>query len=78
MILFILILLFPLLILAAIVLFLTFGIVNLVKGFSRNKDGERNPARITIGFVLLGLAYLVIAGIVVLLAYIAAHPIAFM
>ena len=50
-----LILITPLLIIVGLILTVTYGIDCLVKGFSKDQDGQRNKSKIKTGFVLLGI-----------------------
>ena len=57
----------PLIIILGLIICLSLGITRLVEGFSKDLDGKRNPSKITTGFVLLGIATLIILMVVVLI-----------
>ena len=63
----ILLVLSPFVIIIGLIICLSLGITRLVEGFSKDLDGKRTPSKITTGFVLLGIATLIIVMIAVLI-----------
>ena len=57
----------PLIIILGLIICLSLGITRLVVGFSKDLDGKRDPSKITTGFVLLGIATLIVVMIAVLI-----------
>ena len=57
----------PLIIIVGLIVCLTLGITRLIQGFSRDLDGKRNPAKITLGFTLIGIAIIIVIMVVVLI-----------
>lgn len=57
----------PLIIILGLIICLSLGITRLVEGFSKDLDGKRAPSKITTGFVLLGIATLIVVMIAVLI-----------
>lgn len=57
----------PIIIILGLIVCLSIGIARLIQGFSRDLDGKRNPSKITAGFVMLGIATLIIVMVVVLI-----------
>jgi len=57
----------PIVILAGIILTLSFSISFLAEGFSKSDGGSINKKKITIGFVLLGVNFLIVSTIIVLI-----------
>ena len=57
----------PLIIIVGLIVCLALGITRLINGFSKDINGKRSPSKITTGFVLLGIATLIIVMVVVLI-----------
>lgn len=57
----------PLIIILGLIICLSLGITRLVEGFSKDLDGKRAPSKIATGFVLLGVATLIVVMIAVLI-----------
>jgi len=70
----------PLIILFGIIIGLCLGISRLTEGFSKKENGKRDPKKIVVGFVCLGIVLTIIATIIVLLVLFATGiiPIRFM
>ena len=70
----VIIIIFPVLLLAGLISFIAFGIIDLIKGFS----GQKAPNRIARGFTFIAISLVIVGAFLIVLSYHASTPIAFM
>ena len=68
------IIIFPVLLLAGLISFIAFGVIDLIKGFS----GQKTPNRIARGFTFIAISLVIVGAFLIVLSYHASTPIAFM
>lgn len=68
------IIIFPVLLLAGLISFIAFGVIDLIKGFS----GQKAPNRIARGFTFIAISLVIVGAFLIVLSYHASTPIAFM